>query len=182
MWKNTETNYGIIAISLHWLVALVVFEQLALGLWMVELTYYDPWYRTAPSLHKSIGVLLFIVLVVRLGWRYHNPHPSAVPGVGEFAQRLAVSAHRLLYALLFLVMLSGYFISTADGRAIEVFKLFSVPALWSGIPNQEDIAGEVHFVLAMLLVTLVAIHIIAALKHHYIDRDATLKRMFRTNV
>jgi cytochrome b561 len=90
---------------------------------------------------------------------------------------LASSAHALLYVLLFAVMLAGYLISTADGRAIDVFGLFSVPATLTAIENQEDIAGEIHLVLAIVLVSLAAVHALAALKHHFIDRDRTLKRM-----
>ena len=74
-------------------------------------------------------------------------------------------------------MLSGYLISTADGRAIEVFGLISVPALGSLVENQEDIAGVFHKYAAYLLVTLAIMHALAAVKHHFIDKDQTLKRM-----
>jgi cytochrome b561 len=82
-----------------------------------------------------------------------------------------------LYALLFAVMISGYLISTADGRSIDVFGLFSVPATVTGLPGQADVAGDVHFVLAVTLVTVAAAHALAALKHHLLDRDRTLLRM-----
>jgi len=75
-------------------------------------------------------------------------------------------------------MLSGYLISTADGRPISVFGWFEVPALLTSIPNQEDVAGLVHEYLAWGLVILAGLHGLAALKHHFIDRDPTLLRMF----
>ena len=75
------------------------------------------------------------------------------------------------------IMLSGYLISTADGRAIEVFSWFEVPATLSDIDGQEDIAGDIHEILAWTLIVLVALHALAALKHHFIDKDTTLKRM-----
>jgi cytochrome b561 len=84
----------------------------------------------------------------------------------------------VLYLGLFGVMISGYLISTADGRGIEVFGLFSVPATLTGIPQQEDIAGAIHEYLAWGLVIFAALHGLAALKHHFIDRDSTLLRMF----
>jgi cytochrome b561 len=77
-------------------------------------------------------------------------------------------------------MLSGYLISTADGRAVEVFGWFSIPATLSGLENQEDIAGEIHEWLAFTLIGLVMLHALAATKHHFINRDATLKRMLGT--
>ena len=69
MLRNTKANYGWVAIGLHWLVAFGVIGLFALGLWMVELSYYDPWYRNAPNIHKGIGVLLFLVMLGRLVWR-----------------------------------------------------------------------------------------------------------------
>ena len=85
--------------------------------------------------------------------------------------------HRLMYALMYLLLLSGYLISTADGRGINVFGLFTVPASISGLQNQADIAGELHQWLAYVLIGLTSLHVLAALKHHFVDRDQTLKRM-----
>lgn len=178
MLRNTSTEYGLIAITLHWLVALVVIGLFALGLWMTGLDYYDAWYKRGPDLHKSIGVLLFITVAFRLGWRLVNPVPRPERSHTPWERRLAGIAHALLYVLLFAVMSAGYLISTADGRSIAVFGLFSVPATLSGLPGQEDIAGMIHEWLAYALIGLSSLHALAALKHHIIDRDRTLKRMF----
>lgn len=178
MLKNTSTGYGTIAIALHWLVALAVFGLFGLGLWMTELDYYDAWYQRAPDLHKSVGVLLFLVVALRLIWRRMNPVPVPEPTHAAWERRLAGIAHALLYLLLFAVMIAGYLISTADGRSIQVFDLFAVPATLSGREAQEDIAGEVHEILAYVLIGLALLHAAAALKHHFIDRDRTLMRMF----
>ena len=151
-WRNSSTNYGLTSITLHWLVAIAVFGLFGLGFWMVGLNYYSSWYRTAPDLHKSIGIALFLIMLLRVG-------------------------HSLLYLGLFLVMISGYLISTADGRPISVFGLFEVPALITSIPDQADSAGIVHEYAAWALVIFAVVHALAALKHHFIDRDATLKRM-----
>lgn len=177
MWRNTSATYGWIAIVLHWLVAVTVVGLFTLGLWMVDLSYYDPWYRSAPDIHKGIGILLFLVMLGRLVWRLVNPRPEPEPGMHRAERLLASAAHAGLYALLFAVMLTGYLISTADGRAIDVFGLFSVPATVHEIENQEDIAGEIHLALAITLVSIASIHALAALKHHFWNRDRTLKRM-----
>jgi cytochrome b561 len=87
--------------------------------------------------------------------------------------------HGLLYLLLFGVMVSGYLISTADGRPIEVFGLFAVPATVTGLPGQADRAGDIHLILAVTVIILAIVHALAALKHHFIDRDRTLVRMLR---
>ena len=177
MFRNTQSSYGLIAVLLHWLVALAVFGLFGLGLWMVELSYYDPWYRRAPEIHKGIGILLFLTLVLRLVWRLGNPRPRPLPGHTRIEVRAAAVIHPLLYLLLFAVMVSGYLISTADGRSIDVFGLFQVPATLNGLPNQADLAGDIHLALALTTMTLAGIHALAALKHHFLDRDRTLLRM-----
>lgn len=174
-WRNTDTRYGAVSIGLHWLIAAAAVGLFALGAWMVELTYYDPWYQRAPQLHKSIGVLLFGVVLARLAWRHVNPHPR--PLGTALQHRIAVGVHRLLDGLLFALAVSGYLISTADGRPIGVFELFSVPATLSGLEHQADIAGWVHKLLAYALLGVTALHAGAAIKHHFVDRDNTLRRM-----
>ena len=176
-FRNTRDSYGLVAILVHWVVALVVIGLFVLGLWMVELTYYDVWYRQAPHIHKSVGILLLLLMLGRVLWRLVNPTPRLEPGTTPLEQALARTAHRLLYLLIFAVIVAGYLISTADGRSVDVFGLFSVPALISGIPNMEDVAGKVHLVLAVTLVSLAGVHALAALKHHFLDKDRTLKRM-----
>jgi cytochrome b561 len=177
MLRNSRDTYGVVAVTLHWLVALAVIGLFSLGLWMVELTYYDSWYRTAPAIHKGIGVLLLLTIALRLAWRALGPQPAPLASHSTLERQAAATAHLLLYVLLFAVMASGYLISTADGRAIDVFGLFQVPATITGLPQQADVAGSVHLVLAIALVSLSGIHALAALKHHVIDRDRTLLRM-----
>jgi cytochrome b561 len=176
MLRNTPDDYGWISIALHWLVAVAVFGLFGLGLWMTGLDYYDAWYQRGPALHKSIGVLLFGVMLARLAWRLGNPQPRLSGTPRE--QKAAHLAHGMLYVLLYALMISGYLISTADGRAIDVFGLFGIPATITG-KNQEDTAGLAHEVLAWSVIVLSALHAAAAFKHHFINRDNTLTRMLR---
>ena len=177
-WRNSNSTYGLVSIALHWLVALAVFGLFGVGLWMVGLDYYSGWYRTAPDLHKSVGILLFVVMLGRVVWRFLSPPPPAPANHGAATRLASKAGHAFLYLALFVLMLSGYLISTADGRGIPVFGLFEVPATLTSIPDQADIAGVVHEYLAWALVIFAGLHALAALKHHFIDRDATLVRMF----
>ena len=177
-WRNSSSHYGLVSILLHWLVALVVFGLFGLGYWMVGLDYYSGWYKTAPDLHKSIGLLLFAVMLVRVLWRWVSPAPASLPNHGRLTRLGSKLGHGFLYLGLFVLMISGYLISTADGRGIEVFGLFEVPASLTSIPDQEEVAGLVHEYLAWALVIFAGVHALAALKHHVIDRDRTLLRMF----
>jgi cytochrome b561 len=177
MLRNSEENYGWVTIALHWAMAVAIVALFTVGLWMVDLSYYDPWYRRAPEIHKGVGVLLLLFLVLRYLWRLANPLPHPEPSLSTIERRAAHAAHLLFYFLIAAVMVSGYLISTADGRPIDVFGLFAVPATVTGLPGQADIAGEVHFYLAATLIGLAAVHALAALKHHFLDRDRTLLRM-----
>ena len=117
--KNTTQNYGWVAKSLHWMSAVVVIGMFASGWWMVELNYYSDWYRTAPFIHKSVGVLLLLLTLARLCWKASNTSPDAMGNA--FEQFMAKAAHTVLYLLIVVICVSGYLISTADGRGIEVF-------------------------------------------------------------
>lgn len=175
--RNSSSRYGLVSMILHWGVALAVFGLFALGLWMVGLDYYSPWRKEAPDLHKSIGLVLLAVMLLRVVWRFVSPPPPSPTTHGKFVRVASKIGHAVLYFGLFAVMIAGYLISTADGVGIPVFGLFEVPALVSNLPDQADLAGVIHFYLAWGLVIFSVLHGLAALKHHFIDRDATLIRM-----
>jgi len=178
--NNTENSYGLIAIMFHWLMAISIFSLFGLGLYMVELTYYDAWYKGSLDLHKNIGVTLFVALMLRIVWRVVNVTPkNADESASKIEVKAAHYAHLALYGLMVVLMISGYLISTADGRAIDVFGLLSIPALPIDFANQEDIAGIIHEVLAWSLILLSAGHVLAALKHHFLNKNDTLIRMVK---
>ena len=176
-FTNTAQRYGLPAMFMHWLTAITIFGLFGLGLWMTELDYYHAWYKRGPDLHKSIGILLFFITLLRIAWMLLNPKPLPPAHSPAWERRAAHITHGLLYLLLLAVMLSGYLISTADGRGIGVFGLFEIPALPWAAEHQEDIAGEIHEILAFSLIGLALLHAGAALKHHFMNRDDTLRRM-----
>jgi len=174
---NQTQSYGLISILLHWGMAITIIGLFCFGLWMTSLGYYDPWYHQAPSIHKSIGILLAGAWIFRVLWKLINKAPIPLTTHTSIERKLAYFAHVALYILMACIMTSGYLISTADERAIEVFNWFTIPATITSIENQEDIAGEVHFYLALALIGLASLHAAAAIKHHFIDKDDTLRRM-----
>ncbi|WP_432460021.1 MULTISPECIES: cytochrome b [unclassified Agarivorans] len=178
-FRNTANGYGFISIMIHWLATIIVLMLFGLGLFMVDLNYYSSWYQTAPMIHKSVGILLFILMVFRLCWRYLNPQVLSLENHHPLEKRGAKVGHFLLYSVMFVLMVSGYLISTADARPISVFDWFEVPATLHGIPQQEEFAGKVHAFLAWSLIALAAGHALAAVKHHFVDKDRTLIRMLK---
>lgn len=181
MLTNTEKQYGWLTITIHWLVAIAFFALFAVGFWMVDLGYYDDWYRKAPELHKSAGVILLFVMLIRVALKWFQVNPKTLPGITKVQEKAAHIAHFILYLLVFVILISGYLISTADGRGIEVFGLFELPSIGLLFDNQEDIAGTVHKYVAYAGMGLVVLHALAALKHHFIDKDQTLLRMLGKN-
>ena len=172
---NSKAKYGLFSIILHWIMAILIVGLFALGTYMVGLDYYDPWYKKAPDIHRSFGIIVVLLLIIRWIWRLSNTRPQE-PG-RKWERHIANVLHRLFYALIAAVAISGYLITTADGQPIVVFNWFNVPATITGIENQEDIAGDIHEWLTTTLIILASAHALAALKHHFIDRDSTLRRM-----
>ena len=90
-FKNSPQRYGVVSAILHWLVAIAVYGMFALGLWMVTLSYYDGWYHQAPELHKSIGILLMMGLVIRVVWRLFSPPPVALASYSRLTRIAALA-------------------------------------------------------------------------------------------
>lgn len=176
-WRNSAERYGLIGILLHWSTALLVVVLFALGLWMSGLDLFSPWYRRAPALHQGLGVLLALLVLLRLVWRSLSPPPAPLASHGPRLRLAARLAHGLLYAGLLALVLSGYLLSTAEGRPVEVFGLFSLPVLITPWPGQRLLAAALHQWLAWGLIGLALLHALAALTHHLRDGDATLRRI-----
>lgn len=173
---DSPRGYGLISRLFHWLMAIAIVALFALGWWMVGLDYYSPYYTSAPDLHRSAGMLVLFALFFRFAWRLLNTQPDQ-DDLSALERRAAAAVHWGFYPLLLGLLVSGYLISTADGRPIDVFGWFSVPSIiaYRGL---EDTAGLVHEVLAYATMALAAAHTLAALKHHYLDRSRTLTRMW----
>ncbi|TDO16686.1 MULTISPECIES: cytochrome b [Halomonas] len=175
MWKNSRSGWGLISILLHWISALAIAALFILGWWMTGLDYYHSWYNLGPWWHRSVGMLLLFATLIRLAWRVVNPAPLARGG--RLERLVAQLGHIALYVLMLVVMISGYLISTADGKGIAVFDAFTVPAVISNLPYQATLAGQVHWYSALALILLAAGHGLAALKHHWVDGNDVLLRM-----
>lgn len=179
LWKNNQQQYGLVSKGLHWLSALTVFVLFGLGYWMVDLDYYSQWYQLAPYWHESAGLLLFIITLFRLAWRVTTKKPEAISSHSVIEKKSSAVMVFTLYTVLLTALLSGYLISSADGKAIAVFDWFNVSAFILIAENQEDLAGAIHYYIAYALIFIALAHALAALKHHFIDQDNTLKRMLK---
>lgn len=172
--KTQHDRYGFLAVAFHWTSAVLACGLFASGLWMSGLSYYSPWYHSAPELHKGFGMILVALTLGRIAWKAIDEPPS--PAGNVYAGMAATLVHLLLYVLLAALFASGYVIATADGRPVAVLGLFEFPSLFPA-KGSEVTAGKVHLFSAWTLSALVCLHAAGALKHHFVDRDGVLLRM-----
>lgn len=175
-----EARYSSAAIALHWLTAALIVANLLLGISMVPLPLSPRklhWY----AWHKWIGITVFLLTCLRLCWRLLVAPPPAV-AMPAWQRRAAAASHALLYALLLVIPLSGWVYSSATGVQVVYLGLIPLPDLVPKDKALAEVLKQTHIALNFTLFMLVCLHAAAALKHHFIDRDAALARMLpRTN-
>jgi cytochrome b561 len=175
--KNTSRHFGILTKLFHWLIAISIIGLIWLGWYMVDLTYYDKWYNRSLDWHKSLGMLVLGAALLKIGWQLYTPTPETTLNLKYWGRLSANIMHKLLFAMMILIPISGYLISTSNGKPIEIFGWFDVPALISNNKELRDLAIELHYYMAYGTAVLVLGHIVAALKHQFINKDGTLVKM-----
>lgn len=171
-----RNRYSNVSLAFHWGIALLVVSQIVLI--MLHDATEGPMSREYVQIHKSVGLSILVLTLARIGWRFANPAiplPAGTPGWQKVAAR---TTHVLFYVLLIGLPLGGWAASSAGGRDIEWFGLFTWPAL--PLPLDRDLAGafmDAHEAGVKVLYVLMILHVAAALKHHFIDRDNVLHRM-----
>ena len=165
------------AIAMHWIVALLIFAAFGLGLYMTDIPGFTPTKLKLFSYHKWIGITVLIFAVLRVLWRLTHPAPAPVPGMPKWQRAAAEAAHVGLYLLILAVPLTGYLLSVAAGVKVVYLGLWELPMPFDKSDALKDIFGMAHEWLNWTMAAIVVVHILAALKHHVVDRDGTLRRM-----
>ena len=175
--RNTGASFGLLTKLLHWFIALSIIGLIWLGWYMVDLTYYDKWYNKSLAWHKSLGMLVLGAAILKIGWQLYSPLPDTTKHLKRWERISAFVMHKTLLLMMVLIPLTGYLISTSNGKVVDVFGWFDVPALVSKNRELRDLAIELHFYLAYACAFLALGHIAAALKHQFVNKDSTLSRM-----
>ena len=197
-YLNKPTSYSKVAIILHWLIGISIIFMFILGWFMQELpkeaaksSTYDlfnlgiyTWElakETSPrsfyfNLHKSIGVTLFALIIFRVFWRFTHKPPELLSSMKSWEKRLATIAHHGLYLLMILTPLAGIIMSVASKYGIKWFGIELIPGL--DIPSVRELFYEFHEIFGLLILFILVFHIVGALKHTFVDKDGTLRRMW----
>jgi cytochrome b561 len=174
--RNTLTRWGHVSQLLHWLIVVLIIVQVILAniaedlpLGMKKLAMY--------ARHKSVGITILALAVIRLIWRWANPTPELPTTLKPYERTLAGLTHFGLYLLLFAMPLSGWMMTSARGFPASWFGFFQLPDL---VPKNDALYQamlQTHHILALVLYAIVFLHVAAALKHHFILKDDVLRRM-----
>lgn len=175
-WRNSPDRYGAVVQGSHWLTVLLIVFAWLLG------QYMDDFPRaispTAHWLHNEAGLLVLVLLAVRLAWRWIDVEPVPEKSrFGALATRASLFAHVALYALMLAVTVAGITLVFARGRALDVFGFIQIASPWARDPAFAKSVVETHGLLANILMLLAFAHALAALAHHWVLRDSTLRRM-----
>lgn len=173
---SSPASYTLTAILLHWLVALFIFGNFPLGLYMADLPR-SPLKLQLYSYHKWLGMTVLALVIARLVWRKLHRPPPLVEHMPQWQRKAAQGTHHLLYALMLLISLSGWLRSSALGIPVVWFGVLQLPDLIGRNKELGDALKEVHEALNFTLLFLIGLHVGAALLHHFKSRDDTLRRM-----
>jgi cytochrome b561 len=175
--KNTLTRYGAVAQLFHWVIVVLIITQFVLGLRADGLPQFSIARLQLLALHKSFGITVLGLAILRLIWRLFNPVPPMPPRTPRWQELAAQVSHFLLYALIFITPLLGWLMSSAYAVSVSWFKLFTLPNLIGPNKSAFEVLRESHHVVAYTLAVIALVHAAAGIKHHFVDRDDVLRRM-----
>ena len=174
--RNTTEKWGAVAKLFHWLIAILVFCMIGLGLAAVNAPL-SPLKLQLFTVHKLTGLTVFTLMIARLIWRILSPEPILPPSLPGWEKVIARLTHYMLYGLVLLMPISGYVITSAANFPITAFGLFEVPLLVPPDKEIQENAETIHYLGFIALSGLVLLHVAAALRHHFILKDEILRRM-----
>ena len=178
MYPAHTQCYTRTAVFLHWLIAAMVIAQIALGWWMIDIPKQPVGVRAWWfNLHKSIGLTIALLVVLRIAWRVAHPAPPLPAAVPSWQRAAARVSHFGLYACLIIMPLTGYLGSNFTKYPIVYFGT-KLPHWGWDAPVYKELMSQIHFVTVIVFMILIAVHVAAAIKHLLIARDGVFQRMW----
>ncbi|PCJ48170.1 MAG: cytochrome B [Gammaproteobacteria bacterium] len=178
--KNTNESYGSIAIAIHWLMALIIITLLAVGFTMTGMEDGDEKWGIY-AIHKATGLIIIGLAIFRWIWLFINDKPKPLENWSKADIGLSHATKWILMLLMLIMPIAGLIMSLSGGHDVSFFGLFTIEGFAEKNEQLNHFFHEVHEIGGLVFAVVIVLHILAALKHHFYDKDKTLKRMFGKN-
>jgi cytochrome b561 len=176
-FRNSSMDYGLVSKSLHWLIVLIMIGLIGVGWYMVGLSDEDVWYWRLLDLHEAVGLSLFILFPLKLAWMSLSANPNFLPTLAAWERRAAAVVRWFFILAIPAIPLSGFLYVASNGEAVRLYDLVTIPDIGEVSKAMRDWFGDIHYHGSYGCAALILVHILAALKHHFIDLNNSLRRI-----
>lgn len=176
MSQHDTQNYNSLSRFVHWIMAALILGLVLVGFFMAQMDS-APLKFEIYGWHKSLGITVLLLALIRVAWKFYKKPPASLSAHKNWEKLLSKTIHIVLYVSLFVMPLSGWVMSSSGGHAVHFFGLFELPQIAAKDKVISGLARSVHYYAALGVVGSVALHVVGALKHHFMDKDVTLTRM-----
>lgn len=177
MLRNTRESYGLVTRSLHAVIAVLVLGLIPVGWYMSGLSDEEPAYWRLLELHETLGLGVLMLAVARMIWLAVSPAPALSPALAAWERNAARLAHTFFRVALAVIPVIGFLCVASDGESVKLYELVEIPPVGQFDKGVRDVLFDLHAYLAYGCAALIAVHVLAALKHHFLDRSASLRRI-----
>jgi cytochrome b561 len=175
--RNTRAEYGLISKLLHWSIALPMIVLIPIGWYMTGLSDEDVWYWRLLELHESLGLIVFALILIKLVWLLRSPNPALMPGLAAWERLAARCVHAFFIAATVFLPVTGFLYVASDGEPVDLYNIVEIPAVGEFSKAVRDRLFDLHEYVAYTCAALILVHILAALKHHFLDSKGSLGRI-----
>jgi len=175
--RNTKEDYGLIAKILHWLIAVCMIGLILVGWYMSGLSDERVLYWRLLDLHEMLGLSFFIIVPIKVMWRMFSPNPHVVRGLSRWESRAARIVHELFIIAIAVIPVSGFLFVASNGEAVRLYDMITIPDIGRLSKGMRSLLIDTHYYVSYGCAALIAVHILAALKHRFVDLNGTVGRM-----
>ena len=175
--RNTKEDYGSVSKILHWLIGFNMIGLIAIGWYMTRLSDEDIWYWRLLELHQAVGLSFFVLVPVKFAWKMYSPNPGLLPSIKPWERFVARLVHWFFIVAIVVIPLTGFIFVATNGEAVKLYDLITIPDIGRLSKVSRSLLSNIHYYLSYTCAALIVVHILAALKHHFIDLDRSLRRM-----
>jgi cytochrome b561 len=175
--RNTEYDYGLISKILHWLIAVIMISLIPIGWYMTGLSDEDILYWRLLDLHEALGLSLFVLVPLKFAWLFFSPNPLPLPALASWERHAAGTVQAIFNIAIVLIPLSGFLYVATNGEAVKLYNLIEIPDIGRLTKGMRSALIDTHYYASYGCAAFIVIHILAALKHHFIDLNNSLRRI-----